>query len=688
MNKNKEQIQEGKPLSQVIIENLSLLVQKFPQKKSVINAYYNYFQSQKFENNDQILNNFIWFLDMHFIDQIAHQVLFAQEENQNFLSLYGRDRNHRNLGRRFKLDNRVKWKQTWKNHSTLIDPSLFEYLEKKPWYHVHRVDTSNYQNIKTKTGLNVFYFSQAISLEHFVALHTFRPKWNFILIGKVDVWSGLFVEFEKSNQNNSWWEKYPELLQNIRENQYKPLNLPDIQTIIKARLMLTGNIFWNYQAEITPWADFQSFTKKQVEDILFQSDSKKSARLFDLKTNVSWEKKDTFLQKHTAHYTRYFHDELWGTPEVFLTNSGVSGTYSITSYLEDTVSNFDLWHEYDFYYENVQKFLSKKTSLHKDTQVFLVSPSILSPKRWVSKELFLDTLKRELDIFIANASSQPEKTFYLVIDVTTNLNLQLSDLIHSPIPPNLVVAKSYSLSKHQRGDTKYFMWWLALYGNHPEVKAWIKTTIAQNGFSLSHEQILHCPRVRKTEIQKNIETIEKNRDAFKKGFLTQIEKLNITQFVPEIIDSEYFSFLLVPIPEILYFLKHNTFPREWLSDLKDVELQFIEYGKVIEKHPLWYVRDLIPSFLYYEILKYAQVDLRDSFWLKRNNISSHYKDLGLLFLPFWETPQYKSLELPRVSFWIKKDIRHSYKLWVGFAKSYYTWLEKIITHPYTHKKTS
>lgn len=687
MNQIKEQIQQEKKLSQVIWENLSFLMKKFPEKKSVISAYYHYFQAQKFENNNQVLNNFIAFLDLHFIDQIAHQVQFSQEENQNFLSLYGRDRNHRNLGRRIKLENRVKWRQTWKNQSTLIDPSLFEFLETKPGYHVLRVDATDFQNVKTKTGLNVFYFEKSLSLDDFAKLHEFRPKGNFILIGKVDMWAWLFVEFEKSNQNNSWWKKYPELLQNIRENQYKPLSLPDIQNVIKRRLMMTGHIFGYYQASTESIWEFQTMTKKQVDDILFQSDSKKSLRLFDIKTTATPEQKEQFSRKHVEHYTRYFEDTMLGTPKVYLTNSGVQGTYAITSYLEDVVSNFDLWHEYDFYYENVQKFIAKKTRLHPDTQVFLVSPSILSPKRWVSREIFLDTLKAELDIYIENVTAHPQKKFYLVVDVTTNLNLQISDLIQREVPSNLVITKTYSLSKHQRGDTKYFMWGLALYGDHPKVQEWIEKTIAQNEAYLTHEQILHYPRVRKSEIERNIDTIDKNREAFKKWFFSHIEKFWLWDFVPEVIDSEYFSFLIPPLPEILYFFQNKQLCKNYLENLEKANLELIQFGKVIPKHPIGYIPDVIPSFLYYEVLKRDQVDLRDTFWIKKNNISSHYKDLWLLFFPHWEMPKYKFLELLRISFGIKKDIRNSYKLWVWFAKSYLMWMNNIADHPYHNKKT-
>lgn len=688
---NKIEIQKQSNLESInktIIQNLKLLQKEFPKKVNIISAYYNYFLDQNFSNETQVLNNFIAFLDMHFIDQISNQIHYSFDTGKNFLSLYGRDRNQKNLWRKVKLEKNIIWRQTWKNKSNLIDSSLFEYLQQKPSYNIYFVDETNFQDVKTKTWLNVFYFSKSLSLEHFEFLHTFRPKWNFILFGKVDMWDGLFVEFEKSNQNKSWAQKYPELLQNIRQNKYKPLNLPDIQNVIKKRLLATGNIFWHINQDKQSIWNFQDFTKDQVNDILFKSDSKKSVRLFDLKTMASKEQTEQFSQKHIRHYKKHFQDNIAWVPEVFLTNSWVSWTYAITSYLEDTVSDFDLWHEYDFYYENVQKFLAKKTHIHKDTQVFLVSPSILSPTKWISNEIFIEKLKKELELFLQNALASPDKFFYLVVDVTTKLDLQISDLIDGNIPPNLIVTKSYSLSKHQRGDTRYFMWWVALYGNHPQVKEWIEKTIIDNGFHLTHEQILHYPRLRKSEIQKNVEHITKNREAFKKWFFSQINNGWLSQFLPEIIESEYFSFLLPPLPEILYFVKHGKWSDVKISNLNTWDLDLIQYGNIVPNHPIWYVWDLIPSFLYFDFIKYTSTDLRDSFWLKKNNISSHYKDVWLLFFSNKETPEYKPLELLRVSFWIQKNIQNSYKLWVNLAKSYELWIQKIMKHSYVTKKTS
>ena len=62
MNQNKENWEVNESLSSVIVENLSILNKKFPEKSKVIAAYYHYFCTQKFENDDEKLNiiYFMW----------------------------------------------------------------------------------------------------------------------------------------------------------------------------------------------------------------------------------------------------------------------------------------------------------------------------------------------------------------------------------------------------------------------------------------------------------------------------------------------------------------------------------------------------------------------------------------------------------------------------------------------------
>lgn len=97
MNQPEQKIESLSHTSDMIITNLSLLQNMFPEKEKIIRAYHRYFLEQKFTQDMQMIDHFIGFLDMHFIDQIADQITFSSQKIQHFLSLYGRDRNKKNL---------------------------------------------------------------------------------------------------------------------------------------------------------------------------------------------------------------------------------------------------------------------------------------------------------------------------------------------------------------------------------------------------------------------------------------------------------------------------------------------------------------------------------------------------------------------------------------------------------------
>ena len=114
-----------------------------------------------------------------------------------------------------------------------------------------------------------------------------------------------------------------------------------------------------------------------------------------------------------------------------------------------------------------------------------------------------------------NVLSNPQKKYYLLFDVTTKLDLEVSDWIGSHIPSNLVIAKSYSLTKHQNGETQYFFGGVALYQGDKNAKESIEKNISLDHYHLTPEQTVMYPRVKKTQLQKNIENINANRQAFK-----------------------------------------------------------------------------------------------------------------------------------------------------------------------------
>ena len=199
-----------------ILQNLSTLKEKFPEKSEVISAYYQYISHQKFESDAQIINNFIGFLDMHFIDQITKQYQFTQVQSKEFWhSIYGRDRAALNASRDFLLQSKSYIKEEWKNTASLVDVSVFSYIENIPErYQLHRVNTEfEFPPLSGENKLNVIVCEQNLTFEQYgkIAENIPTVEQNFFLLGKIDLWDGMFMEFKISNYKKWWGNIYHEL---------------------------------------------------------------------------------------------------------------------------------------------------------------------------------------------------------------------------------------------------------------------------------------------------------------------------------------------------------------------------------------------------------------------------------------------------------------------------------------------
>lgn len=49
------------------------------------------------------------------------------------------------------------------------------------------VTPENISQIQTKTGMNICYFSESLSIEEYIKIHDVRPKGTFLMVGRVDM---------------------------------------------------------------------------------------------------------------------------------------------------------------------------------------------------------------------------------------------------------------------------------------------------------------------------------------------------------------------------------------------------------------------------------------------------------------------------------------------------------------------
>lgn len=670
-----------------IIKNLLLLKKDFPKKSKAIGAYYNYFLWTNFENEDQMYHNFVWFLDMHFINQITDQLEYDKLQDKIFAcSLYGRDRNFENMTDRYRYGEDIIVSESIKHISNSITLDTFQLLKEYPNYEFHYLSSilqnsllsRSYLSTQFSDKLQVFVLTSEVSGDELEQMFDFTFPKKFLIIAKESITSDISRHIYISNiAGPEFSQQYPEIIALLSEHEHSgnPLQLPDIQSVIVSRLKAWLSLYGRSLDDI--WdVKIKKFTKNQIENILQKTHSRRAKKTLRLKTDMTSQKQEELLWWHIAHYEKFFYDEMMWLPEVFLTNSWVWANNTIISLIWEYIPDIKNWYEHDFYRENVWDF-KEKTTLTGATQVFLASPSILHPFAWETQESFQADLKQRLLRFIENAHYAPKKPFFLVIDVTTHLNLDLKEFLWDYIPQNLMIIKTFSLTKHQRGDTNYFLGGLALYGKLTQ-NFWeeVLQNLLSKWYDLNTHQTIAYPRLRHSEIQKNLENINANRAAFKKWFLEGMHEKKMTGIMPELIDSEYFTFLLVPLPRILKFYQEGKFSSESVTDIYDGATHLVKKGNIIENHPIakW---EIIPSFVYVEYLESLKLTLKDTFWLRYNNLNSNFLPYSNVFFKEFNS-DFKLLEIPRIAFWFEKDEKWSYHIGKVFADMYESYMFNIL----------
>lgn len=94
--------------------------------------------------------------------------------------------------------------------------------------------------------------------------------------------------------------------------------------------------------------------------------------------------------------------------------------------------------------------------------------------------------------FVVSAIVDPERRKYLVIDSTVNPLFTLREFGFDEIPPNLVLIKTVSVTKHQDGGRNYFFG--AVWTGNRELATRIEELKGKVGGDLHESHIIHFPR--------------------------------------------------------------------------------------------------------------------------------------------------------------------------------------------------
>lgn len=629
---------EMKEVKETIIDSISNLGSNIDSFRKdideIMDDYYDYFVDTEFKDSDQMITDYLTFLDLYFLDQIP-----------NYRDIY-----LNNSGNDINYD--IYWRERPR--------SWTKFIHQKEWleilWNIEKI-VKGIKDIKISSFKNIFndnsgepkivIYNKLLSLDQFNELNINYNKKNIknITIWFIAIWDRSCRYFSLSNNSIDNWLlrdeyfKYFSWNNNILlKRDLADISLP-IQTLIRDSIsewipmpIYKDGVFLERKSlepksSIPLYQGNNRFNK--IWNIFTNSDvdyRKRQKRIKNIRLNWNSDKTEKILWKHIVHYKNFFKDELLWEPEIDFSIWWAAINNSVILVLEDIIPNKEEWEEYNFYYEHSKNFEWSKSKSNNEKRVLFANSSPLTIHKWISWEKYRKILLEKIELIKSNALKNSNKDYYIVIDKTFDLELQNSDLVWE-IPSNCTVINTWSLTKHQRWDTNYFYWVMAVY-NNPKISELISEKNNIKWYDLPIDNIYNLPRIRKTEIIENKANILKNREAFKEGIDKANKELNI-QYPVKFCDREYFSFIYMP-------------------------------------ENLW--NELFNERNY-------SMNKRDTFWLLKTHImhmSIENSD------NFTENKNGKTTTMIRVAFWTSLAEEENYELWYSFWKIYRRNIESFL----------
>ena len=618
------------------------------------------------------------FIDIFFIEQAVDQRIWNhhQEAQRPHLSLYGRDRNNENIS---------IWWNVWNQYHELTirrqELKYWEDMKHNPW-DATLIDDITRWIIPNNEWL--ILIRHPISLDQYN--EHFRQRapsitWCSLIVGHITLSENLLIQFciYDATQQDIITRKYGRFFE--LSDPQDPILLPEMQAIFRAYLSLWLNIFVD-EPEITDIQSLHTDVESNMEVLLSQIPHKKRLKkLWDLRIWIDHTRATALEKRHREHYTHFFTDEKLGIPHCFLTSSWVWANDIVLYILKEEIPDILDWAEIQFYYENACQ--SGTTQVYGNTRILCLCPSNLNPRREWSLENHEKLYHEQVRCLIDLARSHPELSYYIILDKTTRLEVPTSMILPvEDLPDNVTVIATASLTKYQRGDLNYFFGSVAVYKN-PLLSKKIQKKLESSPHKLSHDQILTLPRLRKSELEGNTINRKRNMQAFREGFIRELNREELGIFMPEIIENDFSIFVIMPLPEILYYLQYGTIPSVKIGVIGE-DTHMLQIGKIEQDHPVYMDKEKVLSFLFLDILQESKkFELRDSFWFRHNSLISMFSEYWTLYFQHRSSLPLKHVSVPRISFWFELDEKESLKQWIIFAINYLEYLYNHIGIPYS-----
>ena len=673
---------------QAILASLEILCHDFPWMTTVIQVYKKSLFERKFDNQSQLINNFIGWLDIFFINQMVDERIFSKlkQFHRTPLSTYGRDKNIENISYHWMSENHEaefiirNTKTSW--DFAELPGNVIPWRNKKiKRFFISSIEDFLHIRLQVKSKkVRAIFFKNTLTIEEFEKLFSLIDdiEDQFFILWNVWLDDQMAMQFSFFSKGLTPFirSKFARLFY-IRKSWYDAMVLPDMQSVIRANissgLTISGTFVPENGTNITK---VLGDTPLQVYDALSWEWGNRRQKLlwnWNLRDRSAWDF-DTFLRRHEEHYQKLITDSQLWKPNILFTKWGALSNNVVLNVLREMIPDQTQWVEHDFYHEHQSNFLTD--GVDSKTRVFCFSPSILTPIRWWNAA-FWSLLQLKLSRFMENVKRFPWEQFYVVIDITTRFGDGIHQylwIISSEVPENLHIITTFSLSKHQRWNKGYFYWWIALYWDNG-LHSRMEKMIQESSYALTIDSIVSFPRLRKGEIISQREWRKKNCEAFKEGWFSIISQTSLGILTPELIEGDMFLFIILPFPELLFITKYTKVPKNQITT-KMKASHFLLQWNCIPKSILGQKMEYVPDFIgiFNSHFTWLNVEFRDGFGFVNNSIQSLHIPYHKVFSQFNKNDNYKVVNVPRISFWFKWDSKGSCELWALMAKCYIAYI--------------
>ncbi len=291
------------------------------------------------------------------------------------------------------------------------------------------------------------------------------------------------------------------------------------------------------------------------------------------KTLVASEDLDAqrYYERHEAHYKHFFAYKGVEPSDVILTNSGSRSNEAVIKVLAGLSGKANAYVQPGWYYENVESITKNfnETSIDR-ARVFFLNANSSAP---YDSDDFFKELEKNISKVFEFAQMYPDEKFTLVVDVSTDL--LFSQFPEDVIPSNLILIKTFSGTKHQRGGKNYFFGGISIWNASEDLVEGVKQGVRDEGAELGKLSILHYPRLRQSEVEETTERLRTLHKMFAAELSLQQTK------VPDGLKLEvcpYNYYVYCAIPSLFFFKKNGEALKKLINSDEFMERNGIVSG--------------------------------------------------------------------------------------------------------------